>query len=204
MVPYPVVDGKGTQGGYCGPAIKPIALSMVYEVSRHLSDKNVAISGIGGISNWNDAAEYIALGCSTVQVCTAAMHHGFQIVEDMISGLTKWMEQKSYKKLEDFRAQAMENVATWNDLNLNYKVIAAIDQEKCIGCGLCYKSCEDTSHQAIAHARVGFERKYEIIEENCVGCNLCQMVCPVEGCIEMVQVENGKPYLKWAQHPNNL
>jgi dihydropyrimidine dehydrogenase (NAD+) subunit PreA len=87
MAPEPVVDGKGTHGGYCGPAVKPIALAMVAEIARDPECKAIPISGIGGIETWNDAAEFMALGAGTVQVCTAAMHYGFKIVDDMIDGL---------------------------------------------------------------------------------------------------------------------
>ncbi|MGE0614709.1 MAG: NAD-dependent dihydropyrimidine dehydrogenase subunit PreA [Bacteriovoracia bacterium] len=206
MAPQPTVGGKGTHGGYCGPAVKPIALNMVSEIARDPETKGLPISGIGGISTWRDAAEFMALGSYSVQVCTAAMHYGFKIVDDMIDGLGNWMDQKGYRKLEDFIGRAIPNVTDWQYLDLNYKTIAHIDEDKCIGCGLCYIACEDTSHQAISAQRTGaakLGRKYEIIESECVGCNLCHMVCPVPDCITMVPQETGKPYLNWTQHPNN-
>ena len=93
MAPEPMVDGKGTHGGYCGPAVKPIALHMVAEIARDPECKNIPVSAIGGIETWRDAAEFVAVGAGTVQVCTAAMHYGFKIVDDMIDGLERWMEQ---------------------------------------------------------------------------------------------------------------
>lgn len=201
MAPEPVVDGQGTHGGYCGPAVKPIALRMVADIARDVPD--LPISGIGGISTWRDAAEFIALGAGTVQVCTAAMHYGFRIVEEMIDGLSNWMRSKGYRNLKDFQGAAVSNYVHWGDLNLNFKTIAQIDQEKCIKCGLCHIACEDTSHQAIAARRIDGIRNYEVLEAECVGCNLCAHVCPVDGCIKMITRPTDKSKIVWAQHPNN-
>ena len=203
MAPEPVVDGKGTHGGYCGPAVKPIALNMVAEIARDAETRGLPISGIGGISNWRDAAEFMALGSQSVQVCTAAMHKGFNIVSEMQNGLSNWMDEKGYRKLTDFIGKAIPNVTDWNQLNINFKTIAEINQDLCIKCGLCYIACEDTSHQSISAKRVDGQRIYEIIEEECVGCNLCYHVCPVAGCITMNPVKTGKPYLNWTKHPQN-
>ena len=202
MAPEPTVDGKGTPGGYCGPAVKPIALHMVATIARDAECQGLPISGIGGIETWRDAAEFIALGAGSVQVCTAVMHYGFKIVDDMIDGLSNWMDEKGYATLDDFRGLAVPNVVDWQDLNINYETVARIDQDLCIKCGLCHIACEDTSHQAIT-ARTNGERRYEVIDAECVGCNLCQHVCPVEGCIDMVAVDNGKPYMNWTQDPRN-
>ncbi|HEX2581361.1 MAG TPA: NAD-dependent dihydropyrimidine dehydrogenase subunit PreA [Dongiaceae bacterium] len=203
MAPTPTVEGKGTHGGYCGPAVKPIALHMVAEIARDKDTHGIPISGIGGIANWRDAAEFIALSCGTVQVCTAAMHYGFRIVDDMAEGLKNWMRSKGYETLEDFRGRAVPNVTDWQYLNMNFKTIAHIDQEKCIQCGLCHIACEDTSHQSIAALRVDGKRRYEVIEEECVGCNLCQHVCPVPDCITMQPQPSEKPYMNWTQDPRN-
>lgn len=202
MAPEPTVDGKGTPGGYCGPAVKPIALHMVATIARDPECQGLPISGIGGIETWRDAAEFIALGAGSVQVCTAVMHYGFKIVDDMIDGLSNWMDEKGYATLDDFRGLAVPNVVDWQDLNMNYETVARIDQGLCIKCGLCHIACEDTSHQAIT-ARTNGERRYEVIDAECVGCNLCQHVCPVDGCIDMVAVDNGKPYMNWTQDPRN-
>src|SRR5262245_31373280 len=131
------------------------------------------------------------------------MHNGIKIVDYMVPVLDNWMDSKGYSTIEDFRGKAVPNVTDWQYLNINYKTIAAIDQDKCIKCGLCHIACEDTSHQAIAAERVGGARRYQVIDAECVGCNLCQHVCPVPDCITMVPVETGKPYLNWTQDPRN-
>ena len=135
--PEPSIDGKGSHGGYAGPAAKPIGLHMVAEIARDPETRGLPVSGIGGISTWRDAAEYIALGWGTVQVCTAAMVYGFRIVEEMISGLQLWMADKGYARLSDFQGRAVRNVTDWQYLNLNYTAKARIDQEVCIKCGRC-------------------------------------------------------------------
>ena len=151
FVPRPNVDGRSSHGGYCGPAVKPIALNMVQQVA---GDMNIPISGIGGIATWRDTAEFFLLGCGTVQVCTAAMHYGYRIVEDMIEGLEGWMREKGFASIEDFRGLSLPRVTDWKNLNLNYKIVAHIDEAKCIGCDLCYIACWDGAHQCIHLDRV--------------------------------------------------
>jgi len=202
--PNPSVGGKGAHGGYCGPAVKPIALSMVSEIARDPETHGLPISGIGGIGTWRDAAEYIALSCGSVQVCTAAMRFGFKIIDDLVDGLSNWMDEKAYATLEDFRGRAVANVTDWNKLDLNFKSLAVIDQDKCIECGLCHIVCEDASHQAIAKSKdKDGKRTYTVINDECVGCNLCALVCPIQDCITMETQDTGLPYLNWGQHPNN-
>ncbi|WP_220721374.1 NAD-dependent dihydropyrimidine dehydrogenase subunit PreA [Agarivorans litoreus] len=204
MSARPMVDGKSTHGGYCGPAVKPIALNMVAEIARDPETAGLPISGIGGIGNWRDAAEFISLGSGSVQVCTAAMIYGFRIVTEMQQGLSNWMDSKGYKKISDFQGLAVPNTTDWKYLNMNYKVVADIDNDKCIGCGRCYIACEDTSHQAIDRkVREDGSVAFEVIEDKCVGCNLCQITCPVDSCIKMEQKDADKPYMNWTQDPRN-
>ncbi|MEE9372384.1 MAG: NAD-dependent dihydropyrimidine dehydrogenase subunit PreA [Saprospiraceae bacterium] len=199
FIPNPQVDGKSTSGGYCGPAVKPIALNMVKNCAND-NKVNIPISGIGGIENWKDAVEHILLGASNVQVCTAAMHYGFGIVREMTSGLEQYMDDKGFEKLEDFIGKSVQHVDSWENLNLNYQVIAKIDETKCIGCQLCYIACEDGAHQAITLSKEEGIRIPEIIEENCVGCNLCSLVCPVEECIIMEEQKNIKGHESWTDY----
>lgn len=213
MAPYPHTDGKGTHGGYCGAAVKPIALNMVAEIARDPETHGLPISGIGGVETWKDAVEFMALGAGNVQVCTAAMVYGFKIVEELNAGLSKWMDAKGYDKLEDFIGLAVPKVTDWQYLNLNHIVKAKIDQDSCIQCGRCHIACEDTSHQAITLEKDG-KRHFEVIDEECVGCNLCVSVCPVEDCITMEPMAVGETdprtgkkvvddYANWTTHPNN-
>jgi dihydropyrimidine dehydrogenase (NAD+) subunit PreA len=118
-------------------------------IQQIAADPALPISGIGGISDWRDAAEFILLGAGTLQVCTAAMHYGFRIVEDMLDGLSNWMDSKGFRTLDDFRGLSLPRVVEWKNLDLNYKIVARIHPEKCIGCDLCYTACLDGAHQCI-------------------------------------------------------
>jgi len=209
--PEPMIDGKGAHGGYCGPAVKPIALNMVAEIARDPVTQGMPISGIGGVTTWRDAAEFMVLGAGNVQVCTAAMTYGFKIVQEMISGLSQYMDEKGFTSTDELVGRAVPNVSDWKHLNLNYVTKARIDQDACIKCGRCYAACEDTSHQAISMSE---DRTFEVIDAECVACNLCVNVCPVEDCITMVELEPGamdertgkvveKEYANWTTHPNN-
>ena len=213
--PEPSIDGRGAHGGYCGPAVKPIALNMVAEIARTPEMANLPISGIGGVSTWRDAAEFMSLGAGNVQVCTAAMTYGFHIVQEMISGLSLWMDQKGLTSTSEIVGRAVPNLSDWQNLNLNYITKARIDQESCIGCGRCFASCEDTSHQAIAmEVTADGERIFTVKDEECVACNLCVNVCPVDQCITMERLPAGAmdertgqtvaaQAADWTTHPNN-
>jgi dihydropyrimidine dehydrogenase (NAD+) subunit PreA len=205
FAPFPDVGGKSSHGGYCGPAVKPIALHLVSAVAGDPAVR-VPISGIGGIAGWRDAAEFVTLGATTLQVCTAVMHHGFRIIEDLTDGLANWMDEAGHRTLADVRGRALPNVVKWEDLDLNYHLVAEIDQAKCIGCRLCFIACEDGAHQAIRTlgTRDGGRETggpvVEIIEEACVGCNLCSEVCPVQGCITMRRIPNDYGVVNWKDY----
>ena len=211
FAPEPTIDGKGAHGGYCGPAVKPIALNMVAEIARSADLRGLPISGIGGVTTWRDAAEYLAMGAGNVQVCTAAMTYGFKIVQEMISGLSDYLDSKGMHSPADLVGRAVPNTSDWQHLNLNYISKAKINQDLCISCGRCYAACEDTSHQAIAMSE---DRVFTVKDDECVACNLCINVCPVENCITMEQMAPGTTdprtgkiveadYGNWTTHPNN-
>ena len=209
----PTTGGMGSHGGYCGPAVKPIALNMVAEIGRFKPTQDLPISGIGGIGSWRDALDYIALGAGNVQVCTAAMVYGFKIVHEMVDGLSNYMDSMGFKTIEDFRGRALASVTDWQYLNLNAISKAVIDQDRCIACGRCHIACEDTSHQAITATKNGV-RHFEVKDDECVGCNLCVTVCPVPECISLRTLAPGEvdartglvvsPHAaNWTSHANN-
>jgi dihydropyrimidine dehydrogenase (NAD+) subunit PreA len=150
----------------------------------------------------------------------------------MIDGLKNWMDEKGFRTIGDFRGLSLPRVTEWKHLNLNYKIVARINRDTCIGCDLCYIACWDGAHQCIhidGHATpeslVDASRKRiavtpipkldgvsgngshktppgripHVDEQECVGCNLCWLVCPVEDCITMEQVETGLPAESWEQ-----
>jgi dihydropyrimidine dehydrogenase (NAD+) subunit PreA len=232
FAPKPAVRGLGSHGGYCGPAIKPIALHMVAALAGDPAI-TVPISGIGGIQAWQDAVEYLLLGAGSVQVCTAVMHYGFRIVEQLTSGLEGWMLEHGFERIRDFAGRSVPRIKPWGELDLNFKLVAEINQNKCIHCGLCYIACEDGAHQSIRRDVVPVREYvqangrpipvihsggmqvvpgaggdtinlYTIKQETCVGCNLCSLVCPVEGCITMKEVETGKAPMSWNDYQKLL
>lgn len=263
FAPKPNVAGRGSHGGYCGPAVKPIALNMVSSIAAD-PGVGIPISGIGGIQAWQDAVEFMLLGATSVQVCTAVMHYGFRIVEHMISGMKNWMRSHGFRSTTDFIGKGVPNITDWGDLDLSYKVVAEISQAKCIHCGLCYIACEDGCHQSIKWEKVpldeftkrfgtpaassqsagsavrtnsaqagsngnglrlinpdmrfhksgdvevlpgagdGYVGVFSIKQDTCVGCNMCSLVCPVEGCITMKQVDSGLPKMNWKEYQAKL
>jgi dihydropyrimidine dehydrogenase (NAD+) subunit PreA len=209
LVPEPFVAGRSSHGGYCGPAVKPIALNMVHACAAD-PQVGLPISGIGGIGAWRDAAEFVALGSTSLQVCTAIMHYGFRIVEDMKDGLSAYLDSKGMRSLADLRGRAVPQVGDWQQLDLHYKRVARIDYEKCIGCNLCHIACEDGAHQCIdlvdsapyglGPGRVPGKPVPKVREDDCVGCNLCSIVCPVDDCITMTPVDTGRPAMSWHDY----
>ena len=199
LVPEPRVAGQATNGGYCGSAVKPIALHMVASLARDYHF-NLPISGIGGIANWRDAVEFMVLGASSVQVCTEVMLRGYRIVQDMIDGLEGYMRDKGLETLAPLIGAAVPRYSEWGDLNINYETVARIDADRCIGCHLCVVACQDGAHQCIHPDAEGKSFVPVVDESECVGCNLCQIVCPVPDCITMAEVDNGFAPATWNEH----
>ncbi|WP_040949130.1 NAD-dependent dihydropyrimidine dehydrogenase subunit PreA [Gorillibacterium massiliense] len=200
----PHVAGKGAHGGYCGPAVKPIALHMVGECARnpHVS---VPISGIGGISTWQDVVEFMLMGATGIQVCTAVMHHGFRIVEEMLDGLNNYLDDRGIVSVMELIGKSVSKYSDWGDLDLNYKIVARIDTSTCINCNKCHIACEDSSHQCIERHTTDDGRPYlQVREDDCVGCNLCSIVCPVDDVIQMVEVSGGEVPMTWNDRQKAL
>ena len=218
----PDIGGKGGHGGYAGPAVKPIALNMLSSlgVDEVVSRSGLPISGMGGVSTWRDAAEFLLLGARSVQVCTAVMHYGFRIIEDLCDGLSNWMDSKGFATIDQVVGRSLHRISDFGNFDLSFRAVARIDTQKCIQCNLCYVACNDTAHQCIdlvnAAGQVVQPHSYAVTsngrdeavstrprpvvrEEDCVGCRLCYNVCPVEKCIEMVALPPERESVTWAE-----
>jgi dihydropyrimidine dehydrogenase (NAD+) subunit PreA len=218
----PSISGNGGHGGYAGPAVKPIALNMLAALGNDeiVSKSGVPISAMGGISTWADAAQFLLLGASSLQVCTAVMHYGFRIIEDLCDGLSHWMDEKGFKTIADVTGHSLHRVSEFKNLDLSYRAVARIDPDKCIKCNLCYVACNDAAHQCIdlvsplgvvvepssydarsngKHEAAETRAQAVVREEDCVGCRLCYNVCPVDNCIDMVEVPSGRSKVTWSE-----
>ena len=170
------VDGKSAVSGYSGKAVKPIALRFISDMKHTPELKNIPISGMGGIESWHDAAEFMALGCGNVQVTTAVMQYGYRIIDDLISGLSRFLSENGYERLSDFIGAAEKEVVTAEELNRSSVVYPSFNTKCCVGCGRCMISCRDAGHQAISLS--DSTQKPRLDPKRCVGCLLCSLVCP--------------------------
>ena len=175
LAPQPAVDAKSAVSGYSGRAVKPIALRFVRDLAVCSRLKGVPISGIGGIETWHDAAEFLALGCTNVQVTTAVMEYGYRIIEDMIAGLSEYLAQNGYPTLSALVGQGLDHIVDADVLDRSTVSYPIFDHKKCVGCGRCAVSCYDGGHQAI---RFDADRVPRLLGQSCVGCHLCLLVCP--------------------------
>ena len=211
----PNIGGKGGHGGYAGPAVKPVALNLL----ASLKGLPLPISGMGGISTWKDAAEFLLLGASSLQVCTAVMHYGFRIIEDLCDGLSNWMDVKGFKTIDEVVGRSLARISDFKDFDLSFRAVARIDEAKCIKCNMCYVACHDTAHQCIDLLRdrvsvapgaydvrsngrqeaVDLRPQPWVREDDCVGCRLCYNVCPVDDCIRMVELAPLRPAVTWDE-----
>ncbi|MEW6265222.1 MAG: NAD-dependent dihydropyrimidine dehydrogenase subunit PreA [Thermodesulfobacteriota bacterium] len=178
--PLPSVDGRSTAGGLSGLAIKPIALRIVAAIAQATG---APVSGLGGISQWEDAAEFILLGAGTVQVCTAVMANGYGIVDKLISGLGQYLKAKGLPSVQDLTGLALPRLVGHEALSRETRLVSKIDPQLCVKCGACHVSCRDAGYQAI---RLQSDKSPVVNKKKCTGCSLCQHVCPVRGCIALV------------------
>ncbi len=181
FLPVPTVAGYSTYGGYSGAAIKPIALKCVSEIANNV---DIEISAVGGVSTWSDAVEFLLTGARNVQICTAVMRWGYRIIEDLKDGLELYMKSKGFQSVESIVGKSLPYIKKHDELSRQYRVVAHIDESKCLRDDLCFIACRDGGHQAI---EIGKDRLPRVDEEKCAGCGLCASVCPVGGCITLVE-----------------
>ena len=114
------VDGLVSSGGLGGPAILPQSLAKMSQMTKAFPERS--FSGIGGVSDFNQALNYFLLGCGTVQVCTAAMlDHavGPTVVKRLIQGMTEFLEKnahRGWKRLDDFRGLRRDRIVAHSQI----------------------------------------------------------------------------------------
>jgi len=179
FVPIPNVCGKSTYSGLSGPAVKPVSLKCISVVAREVG---IPIAGSGGAVSWRDALEFILVGAGVVEFCTAVMHYGYDIIDDLKEGLSFHLEKLGISSVAELRGRSLEFITSHDDLT-RAKWRPLIDMECCIRCDACVIACRDGGHRAI---NVDGERRPEVDDDKCVGCALCSTMCPVR-CIKMVK-----------------
>ena len=208
----PNVGGKGSHGGYAGPAARPIALHLLSQVAADpkYQGSGIPISGMGGIETWRDAAEFLLLGATSLQVCTAVMHYGFRIIHELCDGLSNWLDEKGAASISEVVGASVNRIGNFGDFDLSFRSVAVIDEEKCIQCNLCYVACDEGAHQCIDLTADGLRVDPEtytgsatlqpkVREADCVGCDLCSLVCPVDACIVMEERPPLRPSVTWNE-----
>jgi dihydropyrimidine dehydrogenase (NAD+) subunit PreA len=181
FAPLPNLDGYGIFGGYGGPALKPVSLRCTASVAKSLP---LPILGCGGISTWQDAAEYLASGASAVEICTAVMWDGIQIIGGLTKGLGRYLEKMRFSTPADITGKALAHIVSFPDLDLSFNLIASINDGLCNRCGFCIKACNSGAYQAISLG----DNQVLVDPSLCDGCGLCAGICPLEA-IQMVKVD---------------
>jgi len=119
--------------------------------------------------------------------------------------LDHYLEEKGIASVMDLVGKSVPKYIDWGDLDLNYAIVARINNDHCINCNKCYIACEDTAHQCIEMLKDDNGNDIlKVREEDCVGCNLCSIVCPVEGAIDMIEVPSELPFMTWNDRQSAL
>lgn len=121
------VSGHRTISGYSGRAVRPIALRHVLEMTQ--MPQKPEVSGIGGIETWRDALEFIQLGCSNIQVCTAVMQYGYRIIDDLKLGLQRHMAKCGVTELQQLVGELLPSFETPSQLDRDTIVYPKFNQE---------------------------------------------------------------------------
>jgi len=172
FVPYPSVNGKSTFGGYSGRAIKPIGLRCVAQIRQA---SQLPILGMGGISTWQDAAEYIALGSDVVQVCTEVMVNGYGIIDALKKGLLDYLKSKKLKSPKELKNKAISQISAHEKLPKKKKVHPVIDNALCCKCEKCVKICSESERGCLSLVK----GHIKLDKKACKGCSLCSIICPL-------------------------
>jgi len=184
--PMPSIQGRGSISGYSGPAVKPIALRFVAELAQS-KELSLPVSGIGGMETWRDAAMFLLMGATNLQITTGVMRYGYRIIESLTEGMEDYLESRGFRSVQQLIGLGLPNLVEPSEHHQNKHVVSEVDKDRCIGCGLCYITCQDGANQAMKFDKD--TRKVEVDEDRCVGCLLCRHVCPVWDCIGMKEID---------------
>ncbi len=150
-----------------GSWLRPVGLRYLSQVAQ---GTKLPLSGVTGIQTGEDAIKYMLCGATTVQICGAIYAKGYKVLTEVSDGIDKWMADHGYKTIEEFRGKALQhlNDSAWTEYDP--PVRAVVNEEKCIGCGVCKDSC--------MYSALSMEGKKAHISEKCDGCGVCWSMCP--------------------------
>ncbi len=174
-----------TYAGVNGPWMRPITLKWIAKIAEEVK---IPISATNGIATWKDVIKCIMVGASTVQTCTALMYgtKQFKLIRDFLRGIEKYMEEKEYSSIEQFKGITLPQIVTWDKVDRESKAVSRVDIERCNGCKLCPNWCY---YDAITMSNENGKSKAKIIDLKCDGCGLCAALCPKDA----ITMEGPKP-----------
>jgi len=173
----------GGFGGYGGPWQLPISIGWTAHIA--IDGLGVPIIGSGGVSTWEDVIKFILVGASAVQLCTAVMIKGVEILADMTQNIEKWMAEKGFHNIRDFIGIALKNITPLEKLERRKMYKVHIDNTKCTGCGICVRICP---YGALYPEGASHAGRPNLDNAKCDCCGFCASVCPAKA-IRLERVE---------------
>ena len=133
-----------------------------------------------GVASGEDAVKYLLAGASVVQVCTAVIVNGYQVIEKINSGIVDYMRKHHYSSISQFKGLTCDRILSLEELDRRRKVKAIIDPEICTGCGACHNAC--------FYGAIVLDGEQFGTTSECVGCGLCYELCDF-GAISIVPLK---------------
>ncbi len=158
-----------TYGGYSGAAVKPLALASVATIAQTV---DIPVCGVGGISTYKDAMEYFMLGATAVQIGTAVILEGYEVIGKVAEGIAKWADDHHVKDVAEIKGCALSGLQSFDEMTVDPVVCRVQNDISCAdGCAVCQKVC---MYEAICVA----DGKVEVSTKECTGCGVCVSLCP--------------------------
>jgi dihydroorotate dehydrogenase (fumarate)/dihydropyrimidine dehydrogenase (NAD+) subunit PreA len=154
-------------GGCGGPWVKPFTLRTIHQVA---TATDIPITGSNGATNWRDALEFMMVGATTVQFCTAVMIYGYPLLSETLKGMNEFLDRKGYRSVREVIGAANRSVLSYAEVALLPRERYRIEEERCIQCGACFEAC--------FYGAIALEGDQPRITEKCVGCSFCRSFCP--------------------------